>query len=105
MARPHQRFIFYFAPISWSWLNTVEGFFAKLAKRRLKRGIFRSVVDLKADKHPTDAHGTLPGGAKGTTVSLLVFLVWTTTRRTRHDFCAAPLQTLPATKTSTKRKD
>lgn len=48
MARPHQRFIFHFAAISCSWLNTVEGFFAKFAKRRLKRGIFRSVVDLKA---------------------------------------------------------
>jgi hypothetical protein len=25
----------------------VEGFFAKLTKRRLKRGVFRSVVDLQ----------------------------------------------------------
>jgi hypothetical protein len=33
---------------SASWLNAVEGFFAKLTKRRLKRGIFRSVVDLQA---------------------------------------------------------
>ena len=31
-----------------SWLNAVEGFFAILAKRRLKRGVFRSVVDLQA---------------------------------------------------------
>ena len=29
-------------------LNAVEGFFAKLAKRRLKRGVFRCVVDLQA---------------------------------------------------------
>ena len=29
-------------------LNAVEGFFAKLSKRRLKRGVFRSVVDLQA---------------------------------------------------------
>jgi hypothetical protein len=28
--------------------NAVEGFFAKLTKRRLKRGIFLSVVDLQA---------------------------------------------------------
>lgn len=33
---------------SASWLNAVEGFFAKLTKRRLKRGIFLSVVDLQA---------------------------------------------------------
>ena len=31
-----------------SWLNAVEGFFAILAKRRLKRGVFKSVVDLQA---------------------------------------------------------
>ena len=31
-----------------SWLNVVEGFFAKLAKRRLNRGVFRWVVDLQA---------------------------------------------------------
>src|ERR1700676_766448 len=44
----HERFTFHFTPTSASWLNAVEGFFAKLARRRLKRGIFRSVVDLQA---------------------------------------------------------
>ncbi len=29
------------------WLNAVEGFFAKLTRQRLKRGAFRSVVDLQ----------------------------------------------------------
>ena len=43
----HERFVFHFTPTSCSWLNAVEGFFAKLAKRRLKRGVFRSVVDLQ----------------------------------------------------------
>ena len=38
----------HFTPTSCSWLNAVEGFFAKLAKRRLKRGVFRCVVDLQA---------------------------------------------------------
>jgi len=33
---------------SASWLNAVEGFFAKLTKRRLKRGAFCSIVDLQA---------------------------------------------------------
>ena len=44
----HERFVFHFVPTSSSWLNAVEGFFARLSKRRLKRGVFRSVVDLQA---------------------------------------------------------
>jgi transposase len=42
----HPRFVFHFIPTSSSWLNAVEGFFAKLTRRRLKRGVFRSIVDL-----------------------------------------------------------
>lgn len=42
------RWVFHFTPTSASWLNAGEGFFAKLAKRRLKRGVFRSLVDLQA---------------------------------------------------------
>jgi transposase len=42
----HPRFNFHFIPKSCSWLNAVENFFAKLSKRRLKRGVFRSFVDL-----------------------------------------------------------
>ena len=44
----HPRWTFHFTPTSASWLNAVEGFFAILAKRRLKRGVFRSVADLQA---------------------------------------------------------
>jgi transposase len=44
----HPRFVFHFTPTSASWLNAVEGFFAKLSRRRLKRGVFCSVVDLQA---------------------------------------------------------
>ena len=44
----HPRFVFHFVPTSCSWLNAVEGFFAKLSKRRLKRGVFRSIFDLQA---------------------------------------------------------
>jgi len=43
----HPRFVFHFVPTSCSWLNAVEGFFAKLSKRRLKRGVFRSVYELQ----------------------------------------------------------
>ena len=44
----HPRFTFHFTPTSASWLNAVEGFFAILSKRRLKRGVFKSIVDLQA---------------------------------------------------------
>jgi transposase len=44
----HPRWVFHFTPTSASWLNAVEGFFAILTKRRLKRGVFRSLVDLQA---------------------------------------------------------
>jgi transposase len=43
----HPRWTFHFTPTSASWLNAVEGFFAKLTNRRLKRGVFRSVDHLK----------------------------------------------------------
>jgi transposase len=43
----HPRFTFHFTPTSASWLNAVEGFFAILTKRRLKRGVFRSIIDLR----------------------------------------------------------
>ena len=44
----HPRWTFHFTPTSASWLNAVEGFFAKLTKRRLKYGAFSSVADLQA---------------------------------------------------------
>jgi len=44
----HKRFIFHFTPTSCSWLNAVEGYFAKLTKQRLKRGVFRSVIELQS---------------------------------------------------------
>jgi len=44
----HPRWTFHFTPTSSSWLNAVEGFFAKLTRRRLKHGVFHSVVDLQA---------------------------------------------------------
>ena len=44
----HPRWTFHFIPTSSSWLNAVEGFFAKLTRRRLKYGVFHSLVDLQA---------------------------------------------------------
>ena len=43
----HPRWIFHFTPTSCSWLNAVEGFFARLTRRRLKRGTFHSLVSLQ----------------------------------------------------------
>ncbi len=44
----HPRWTFHFTSTSASWLNAVDGFFAKLSRRRLKRGVFRSLPDLQA---------------------------------------------------------
>jgi DDE superfamily endonuclease/Homeodomain-like domain len=44
----HPRFVFHFTPTSASWLNAVEGFFARLTRRRLRRGVFHSLVALQA---------------------------------------------------------
>jgi transposase len=43
----HPRWTFHFTPTSASWINAVEGYFAKLTKRRLKRGVFHSLVALQ----------------------------------------------------------
>jgi transposase len=53
----HPRFVFHFTPTSASWLNAVEGLFALLAKRRLKRrlgsrlNVARDHLDL-AEQNP-----------------------------------------------------
>src|SRR5215207_4847619 len=44
----HKRFHLHFTPTSASWLNAVEGFFAKLTRQRLRRGVFTGIVDLQA---------------------------------------------------------
>ncbi len=40
----HPRFHMHFTPTSASWLNLVERFFAKITRKRIRRGVFRSVV-------------------------------------------------------------
>ena len=44
----HERWTFHYTPTSASWLNAVEGFFALLTGRRLKRGVFHSLVEPQA---------------------------------------------------------
>jgi len=47
----HPRWVFHFTPTSASRLNAVEGFFAKLTAKRLRRASFRGIVDLQAAIH------------------------------------------------------
>ena len=61
--KAHPRFHLHFTPTSASWLNAVEGFFAILTKRRLKRGFFKGVVDLQAAINRFVADQGLPGPA------------------------------------------
>jgi transposase len=57
----HPRWVFHFTPTSGSWLNAVENFFSALTRRRLKRGVFKSIVDLQAAiKRYLDEHNADP---------------------------------------------
>lgn len=44
----HRRFHLHFIPTSSSWLNLIERWFVELSRKRLKRGVFKSVPDLMA---------------------------------------------------------
>ena len=37
----------HFTPTSSSWLNLVERFFGELTQKRIRRGVFRSVLELE----------------------------------------------------------
>lgn len=42
----NKRFHVHFTPTSSSWLNLVERFFAEITQKRIRRGVFRSVLEL-----------------------------------------------------------
>jgi transposase len=44
----HPRVKLHFIPTSSSWLNLVERLFAEITRQRIRRGVFKSVDDLKA---------------------------------------------------------
>ena len=44
----HPRFHMHFTPTSASWLNLVERFFAEITRKRIRRGVFHSVIDLQS---------------------------------------------------------
>jgi transposase len=43
----HRRFHLHFTPTSASWLNLIERFFAEITQKRIRRGTFTSVAELK----------------------------------------------------------
>jgi transposase len=47
----HPRWTFHYTPTSGSWLNAVETFFSAMTRRRIRRGVFHSLVDLQAAIH------------------------------------------------------
>ena len=55
----HPRWTFHFTPTSGSWLNAVETFFSALTRRRIRRGAFGSIVDLRAaiNRHLDEHNG------------------------------------------------
>ena len=58
--KAHPRFHLHFTLTSSSWLNMVERFFAEITRNRIRRGVFKSVADLKdaitdyLEKHNAD---------------------------------------------------
>jgi transposase len=57
----HARFKLHFTPTSASWLNLVERFFAEITTKRIRRGIFRNVAELKQAIHDyLDRHNADP---------------------------------------------
>lgn len=47
----HPRFRLHFTPTSSSWLNLVERFFPGITRKRVRRGVFKSVTDLEIAIH------------------------------------------------------
>jgi transposase len=45
----HPRFQLHFTPTGASWLNLVERWFAEITMKLIRRGVHRTVADLKTD--------------------------------------------------------
>ena len=51
----HPRFHMHFTPTSASWLNQVERFFGLITEDRIRRGVFKSVAELKLPSNNTSS--------------------------------------------------
>ena len=59
----HPRFHIHFIPTSSSWLNLVERWFGELTRKQIRRGVFKSVDQLKAAIQSfVDQHNANPKG-------------------------------------------
>jgi transposase len=62
----HSRFHLHFTPTSGSWLNMVERFFAEITRKRIRRGVFKSVDELEqAIMDYLDKHNDQPSPTAG----------------------------------------
>jgi len=63
----HPRWTFHFTPTSGSWLNAVGTFFSALTRRRLGRGVFRSIVELQEaiNRYIAEHNDDLPHPSSG----------------------------------------
>ncbi len=60
------RFHIHFTPTSASWLNMVERFFAEITRKRIRRGVFKSVEELEtAIDHYLEHHNENPNPSSG----------------------------------------
>jgi len=46
--KTHPRFVLHFTPTSSSWLNLIERWFGEITRKRIRRGVFKSVPELIA---------------------------------------------------------
>ena len=90
--KKHPRFHIHFTPTSASWLNMVERFFAEITRKRIRRGVFKSVAELEQAIYDYLAiHNYNP-----------VPFVWTATATAILEKTARAKQTLETVRAGTK---
>ena len=90
--KKHPRFHIHFTPTSASWLNMVERFFAEITRKRIRRGVFKSVAELEQaiyDYLAIHNHNSVP-------------FVWTATATAILEKTARAKQTLETVRAGTK---
>ena len=66
----HPWFHVHFTPTSAAWLNQVEGFFAEISRKAIRRGTFTSVAELEATiNHYLARHNEAPKPFKWTAIA------------------------------------